>query len=105
VADGQIVYRAAGASNRPGAREDILYGALDNTRREFSARDEVARRAAIVLPGASAAETAAVAATVRVDRGDIGTSITFRDVDGVERGLTLQDNGAISLPGITPEPE
>jgi hypothetical protein len=102
---GKLVYRSAGPPNRPGAREDILYGALDTSLHHVRARGEVTRRAAILLPNASAAQTAKVAAGARVDRGDMGTSISFRDVDGKDRMVSLGDDGTIYIPGLTPEPE
>jgi hypothetical protein len=105
VPGGALVYRSAGPPNRPGAREDILYGALDTRRHGVRPREEVTRRAMILLPNATAAQTAKVAAGTRVDRGDIGTSISFRDVDGKERMVSLGDDGAVYIPGLTPEPK
>jgi hypothetical protein len=104
-AAGPMVYRSAGKPNRPGAREDILYGALVTAPRAFHPREEVVRRAMILLPDATAAQTKKVAATVRLDRGDIGTSVSFHDVDGAERMVSLQDDGQVYVPGLTPEPK
>lgn len=105
VPDSRMVYRSVGKPNRPGAREDILFGALEAKPRSYGRREEVCRRAAIILPNATPAATARVAASTRVDRGDIGTSITFQDMDGRRWMVNLQDDGRAYIPGLTPEPQ
>lgn len=86
---GPLLYRAAGKPNRAGAREDYLMGAFRSGPRSFLAGDVVSVRAALVLPDATGAETAKLAAGVQTERTEAGLTLRFTAPDGRRHVLML----------------
>ncbi|MES2459422.1 MAG: hypothetical protein V4671_02475, partial [Armatimonadota bacterium] len=96
----RLMYRSVGKPNRAGAREDFLYGQFQGgTLREFKQGAVVAERAGLLLPGASAAETARIAATMKVERSVGGRTVRFTGPDGRAQALTLRNDGTATWQG------
>ncbi|HEY3413522.1 MAG TPA: hypothetical protein VGM51_10785 [Armatimonadota bacterium] len=87
---GSIVYRAAGKPNRPGAREDILFGSYDGERRAFKTGDIVSERAGLILLDGTVRETAALAKSARVTQSGGSITLTFKGPDGKHHTLSLK---------------
>ncbi len=97
--DAPLLYRAAGKSNRAGAREDFLMGSYRAGTRTFAAGDTVAVRAGLVLPDASAAETAQLAAQMTADNAAGAVTLHFAAPDGKTHMVLLNADGTAAFDG------
>ena len=105
VSGSQFLYRSVGKPNRAGAREDFLYGQFrSGTPRAFPQGAVVSERAGLLLPGATAAETAQIAATLKVEQTASGRTLYFVGSDNKTRSLTLSDDGTVTWQGQTLRP-
>lgn len=96
----RLLYRSAGAPNRSGAREDLLYGVYDATSRSFQSGAVVAERAAILIPNGSPVETARIASSIVISRENGNMTLRYDGPDGHPHALTLTEDGrAISDDG------
>lgn len=94
-----LLYRAAAKPNRAGAREDFLMGSYRTGPRTFAAGQVVALRAALVLPDASAAETAKLAALVSTEQKGDTLVLRFVAPNGRRHTLTLSPDGEATWDG------
>jgi hypothetical protein len=101
----QLLYRAVGKPNRAGAREDFLYGQFrSGTARNFKQGSVVAERAGLLLPGASPAETARIAASLKIEQNAGGRTMRFTGPNGRTHVLTLSSDGTVTWQGQSVRP-
>jgi hypothetical protein len=93
VPDAAFVYRAAADYNRPGAREDLLFGRYSAERRLCRAGEVVAQRAMLLLLDAGPEETAKTAASVRFRDINGTLRLAFTGPDGRAHTLSLAADG------------
>lgn len=89
-----IVYRAASDFNRPGAREDYLFGTYSDSAKPYAAGDTVAERAGLVILNSSADETSRLAKSVSATSTGGVITLKFTDLNGKPQTLTLNTDGS-----------
>ncbi len=88
-----LLYNAAGKHNRPGAREDTLFGSWRRGAQPFKAGDTVAQRTGLWLLNSRREETAKVAASAAIERGKDGIMVRFTAPDNRRHALLLGADG------------
>jgi len=99
-----LLYRSAGKPNRPGAREDLLIGSHSQGPHFFGRGEIVAERAGLVMLDSSRAETAAAAASTRVDRTGGTITLAFTPPDAQKHTLRLEADGTAEWYGVSMRP-
>src|SRR6185312_11945273 len=76
--------QAPGYSNGISVCSDMLYGSFSDQPKSFKAGEEVAHRVAVFYVEVGAKETAALAASCRIEAGPNGRVLHFKRADGTD---------------------